>query len=166
MDDKYQKVQMIFLTILNDFCKEFKIFIDFSLDKIEYYDSNNVKQINEIVSECYFRNRTSIMGMRMVLDHYSKNEIIFAVIQKIGIRNQLDSEKKQTEIIQVIKFIIDELRYVLDGKFSLETNDFPGRIIFNMISDMILSKKLMNSHFNPEMYMKGIFNACINNDLL
>lgn len=152
---------MFFINILNDFCKETKIFIDFSLTKTEYYDESNNKQIIEIVSENDFNNHVSIVGMHMVLDYYAKNEIIFAIIQRLGFKNILSSQKKDTEIIETIKFITNELESVLNGNYSLETNDFPGRFVLNMISDMILSKQLMGMRFDGEKYIENIFNACV-----
>lgn len=156
---------MIFLNMLYDFCNEISIFIDFSLDKLEYYDELNIKRFNEIIINDEFRNHVSIVGIQILLDDYdNKNEFIFAILQKLGFRRELMSEKKETEIIQTIKFITDELKNTLYGNFSLEVNDFPGRFILNMISDLILSKELLDSYFDGEMYILNIFNACVEKD--
>lgn len=154
----------MFLNMLYDFCKEMNIFIEFSLDKIEYYNEFNVKSINEFVTNDKFRNHTSMCGINMTFEHYSKNEIIFAVLQKLGFQNELFSSKKETEIIQTIKFIIDELDNTICGKFSLEVNDFPGRPILNMISDLVLNKKLLDTYFDGESHLEKIFNACVVED--
>ena len=95
------------------------------------------------------------------MDYHSKNEIIFAIIKKIGFNIHLDSHKNKTEIIETLKFLTQELQNALNCNFSLQINDFPGRNIINMIFDMILSKELMDDYFNPEMHILNIYNECV-----
>lgn len=152
---------MRFINILKDFCKEMQIYIDFTTEKIEFYE-NEQKVYTQFVSTNPKKNRTSIMGMRATIEHYSKNDIIFAILQSIGFKKVLTKPDTEfTQMIETTKFLVEELNNVCNGNISLYTQDFQGRSTLNMISEMLISNELMGDDFNPELYINKIFNHCV-----
>ena len=155
---------MAAIQMLNKFVNEMQTFISFSLREIYFYDHDGTKKIVKVVSDNVIQNSITVNGINTIIKFYNNDDIMFAILQKLGFMRVLSSGLPRDNIITNLKFIVDQLKDALNDVVSLETNDFNGRIIINMIHEMIMHKNVLESHFNAEPFIKNIYNACVDKE--